>query len=135
MSEFLTLAAVAATAGAWGFYWGWRGGKQPVVIQVAPAESVEPTLSDLMRSLDQPRTRARTVSMGRQILDQYGANNDVGLVVIAVEDDAIHLHAITAPDEELRAIGALLDCYGENPGIEAARIRACRRMLGLKEAT
>lgn len=96
-----------------------------------PLAQAEPSLHDLMVSLDQPRSRTHTIAMGRRTLDQFANDEDVGLIVIAVEPEVVHTHMAVDLSDKMNAIGALLDSLERNREADRFRLDLCRQTLGL----
>lgn len=100
-----------------------------------PAPRREPaaaTLSDLMHDLDAPRSRAATTRRMRATIDQHATNEDVGLLCIAVEPDAVERHCVLTAADLRHAIDSLLDLHDEEIPTGRDATRAARRLLGIK---
>ena len=128
------IIGLALLAGVVALY--WRSHRRP---GPPPAPSPKPVgLADLMAKLDAPRSRKNTVSMGRDLIDQHADNEDVGLLVIAVEPDNTTTHSVMSPEDEVRALAIILEALASNPDTSPAilaRAHECQRLFRFKKAS
>jgi hypothetical protein len=104
--------------------------------QTPAAPSPEPRgMEAIMARLDAPKSRAATLARGREVLDQFAADDEVGLVVIAIEPDAVTSHGALSDFDKLQAIAHLLNSLASDTTASSGdRERAQNAMsaLGLR---
>jgi len=131
------IIGLSLLAGAALLYWrDRRQQRQPAPPPPAPAEPGG--LAPLFAKLDAPHSRATTIAHGRDTLDQFAADAEVGLAVIAVEPDSIISHSVLSDSDKVHAIAHLLDSLAKDTTaspVHRHRAQAALLALGLRSPT
>jgi hypothetical protein len=129
MSELVSQVATAIAGGIIAYHAvGWLRARMARPVE-PPAPEAEPSLARMLR-LDQPKSRASTLRLGRDLLDQHEHDSKVGLIVIAIEPDGMTTsHAHMSPHDLLLAANSLLHSAAKSGTGEVARRAATAAII------